>query len=328
MPLPWEKEQKPLMLAPMQGVTHASMRKVQMELGSPDILFSEFVPVSNVSRRRIARRDLDEARCHNLPAPLVVQLVGNNPEALIEAALQLQDVGVQHLNLNLGCPYGRMTSGPSGGGMLQDMQLVEKCVQGIRKVVSGGFSVKVRSGYEDPAQIMQLLDLFESGGVDFIVLHPRTVVQKYTGYADHSITRKVAAVSSIPVIANGDVATVSQGQDLLRDSNIAGMMLGRGAIADPWLFKRLRNRTEAEPKGLQRRAQLRVYLSHLLEECMLAYAGEHQVLAKLKNVVQFIEDAELRRWCGKIKRTRSLQRFRLLLDSLEDAPCAGDDEIE
>ncbi|MFN2258090.1 MAG: tRNA-dihydrouridine synthase, partial [Desulfuromonadaceae bacterium] len=86
MPLPWEKNIKPLMLAPMQGVTHASMRKVQMELGSPDVLFSEFVPVSNVSRRRISRRDLDEARRHNLSAPLVVQLVGNNPEALMEAA--------------------------------------------------------------------------------------------------------------------------------------------------------------------------------------------------------------------------------------------------
>jgi tRNA-dihydrouridine synthase len=82
------------MLAPMQGLTHAGMRKVQMELGAPDVLFSEFVQVSNVARRRIARRDLNDARRHALQAPLVVQLVGNNPTALSEAALQLQDNGV------------------------------------------------------------------------------------------------------------------------------------------------------------------------------------------------------------------------------------------
>ncbi|MCA1797341.1 MAG: tRNA-dihydrouridine synthase family protein [Geobacteraceae bacterium] len=318
MPLPWEKNIKPLMLAPMQGVTHASMRKVQMELGSPDVLFSEFVPVSNVSRRRISRRDLDEARRHNLSAPLVVQLVGNNPEALMEAALQLQDNGIQHLNLNLGCPYGRMTSGPTGGSMLQDMHLVEKCVEGLRKVAHGGFSVKVRSGYEDPAQIMNLLALFESCGVDFVVLHPRTVVQKYTGYADHGITRRIAAEATVPVIANGDITTPQQGHALLQDSHIAGVMLGRGAIADPWLFRRLRQSAETGTDALQRRSRLRIYLSRLLEECSQTYAGEHQVLAKLKNVVQFVDDPALRRWCGKIKRTRSLQRFNAMLDSLEN----------
>jgi tRNA-dihydrouridine synthase len=318
MQLPWSKGDRPLMLAPLQGLTHASMRKVQMELGAPDILFSEFVQVSNVSRRRISKRDLEECRTHALNAPLVVQLVGNNPEALCEAALLLQDNGVQHLNLNLGCPYGRMTSGPTGGAMLQDVQLVERCLKGLRKAVQGGFSVKVRSGYDNAEQIMDLVPLFANNGVDFIVLHPRTVLQKYTGYADHTVTRGVVAATPVPVIANGDVTTAEQGHILLHNTGAAGLMLGRGAIADPWLFKRLRLNTVEEPNALQRRAQLRIYLSRLLEECRHAYAGEHQVLAKLKNVVQFVEDEELRRWCGKIKRTRSLQRFNVMVESLQD----------
>lgn len=316
MHLPWQNDSRPLMLAPLQGLTHASMRTVQMELGAPDVLFSEFVPVSNVSRRRICRRDLEESRTHALNAPLVVQLVGNNPEALSAAALLLQDNGVQHLNLNLGCPYGRMTSGPTGGAMLQDIELVERCLQGLRKAVHGGLSVKVRSGYESPEQIMDLLPLFENNGVDFIVLHPRTVVQKYTGQADHRVTRDVVAATSIPVIANGDVTTAEQGRNLLHHTGAAGLMLGRGAIADPWLFKRLRHSAAQAADAGQRCAELRVYLMRLLAECSQVYAGEHQILAKLKNVVQFIEDEELQRWCGKIKRTRSLERFSAMVESL------------
>ena len=319
MSLPWKFRSTPLMLAPMQGLTHAGMRKVQMELGAPDVLFSEFVQVSNVARRRIARRDLNDARRHALQAPLVVQLVGNSPTALSEAALQLQDNGVEHLNLNLGCPYGRMTSGLTGGGMLQDVAMVQACLEALRKVVRGGFSVKVRSGYADAGQIMQLLPIFESCGVDFIVLHPRTVVQKYAGSADHGVTRNVVAATSIPVVANGDVTTAEQGRALLAIPGIAGLMLGRGAIADPWLFQRIRVEDMEEPHECLRAEQVRIYLLRLLHECRQEYAGEHQVLAKLKNVVQFIEDQSLRRWCGRIKRTGSLARFTAMVESLKPA---------
>ncbi|MFO7831848.1 MAG: tRNA-dihydrouridine synthase family protein [Desulfuromonadaceae bacterium] len=306
------------MLAPLQGLTHASMRTVQMELGAPDVLFSEFVRVSNVSRRRISRRELDDSRTHSLKAPLVVQLVGNNPEALSAAALLLQENGVQHLNLNLGCPYGRMMSGPTGGAMLQDIPLVDRCLKALRKTVSGGLSVKVRSGYDNPEQILKLCPLFESNGVDFMILHPRTVLQKYKGYADHSVTRDVVAATSIPVIANGDVITAQHGRRVLEKTGAAGLMLGRGAIADPWLFKRLRNSTETEPDPQQRRALLRIYMLRLIEECSQVYEGDHQVLAKLKNVVQFVGDQDLRRWCSKIKRTPSLRRFNAMVESLSD----------
>ncbi len=317
MQLPWG-ESHPLMLAPLQGLTHASMRKVQVELGAPDVLFSEFVPTSNVPQCRISRRDLEDSRTYALNVPFVMQLVGNNPHALSEAALLLQDNGVQHLNLNLGCPYGRMTTGPTGGAMLQDVERVERCLKELRKAVHGGLSVKVRSGYDNPRQIIDLLALFEDNGVDFIVLHPRTVVQKYTGHADHSVTSDVVAATSMPVIANGDVTTAEQGRALLHETGAAGLMLGRGAIADPWLFKRLRSGAVRQVDVAQRRAQLRVYLLRLLEECRQAYAGEYQVLAKLKNVVQFVEDKELQRWCGKIKRTRSLQRFSAMVEALQD----------
>jgi tRNA-dihydrouridine synthase len=144
-------------------------------------------------------------------------------------------------------------------------------------------------------------------------------VQKYLGSADHSITRDVVAATSIPVIANGDVTTAGQGREVLEYTGAAGLMLGRGAIGDPWLFRRLRDCKTLDSDPDQRCAQLRIYLARLRDECRISYAGEHQTLAKLKNVVQFIEDEELQRWCGKLKRTRSLLRFSQLVDSLEIA---------
>jgi tRNA-dihydrouridine synthase len=96
-------------------------------------------------------------------------------------------------------------------------------------------------------------------------------------------------------------------------------MLGRGAIADPWLFQRIRAEDVEEPHECLRAEQVRIYLLRLLHECRQEYAGEHQVLAKLKNVVQFIGDQSLRRWCGRIKRTGSLARFTAMVESLKSA---------
>ena len=115
-------------------------------------------------------------------------------------------------------------------------------IPALRDAVAGTFSVKMRAGYDDPQQVFSLLPLFESAGVDFLILHPRTVVQEYAGLADHGITAGVVAATRLPVIANGDIRTVADGQRVLRLTGAAGLMLGRGAIADPLLFQRLRGR--------------------------------------------------------------------------------------
>ncbi|MDD2557073.1 MAG: tRNA-dihydrouridine synthase family protein [Desulfuromonas sp.] len=328
MQLPWGNIPEPLMLAPLQGLTNASMRCVQMELGAPDVLFTEFVSVSSASKHRLARRDLEEVSAHRLAAPLVVQLVGNNAQALADGASILQDNGIQHLNLNLGCPYGRMTQGNTGGGMLRDVRQVEACLKAMRRVVRGSFSVKVRSGYDRHDQIMELLPMFEECGVDFIVLHPRTGEQKYSGMADHALTQRVVAATSVPVVANGDITSADRGSALLKMTNATGLMLGRGAVSDPWLFKRIRYQQaggldegqDEASAAVQRRTQLRDYLLRLLEAYGQVYRGDQQVLAKLKNVVQFIDDEALRRWCGKVMRCSTLRSFTLKVESLADMP--------
>ncbi|MFZ2948156.1 MAG: tRNA-dihydrouridine synthase family protein [Desulfuromonadaceae bacterium] len=248
--LPWQPGTTPLMLAPMQGLTNRALRAYFIEHVRPDVIFTEFMRVNTapagMSLNAVDRSDIASEQDG---VPLVVQLVGHGREALVSAARVAQGVGAAHINLNMGCPYGRMGGGQTGGGMLRCPDDLGEVIPALRDVVDGSFSVKIRTGYDDPDQILSLLPLFESSGVDFLVLHPRTVVQKYDGVADHGVTARVMRETRLPVIANGDIRSAADGGRVLGETGAAGLMLGRGAIADPRLFMRLRGQVNPEQGG-------------------------------------------------------------------------------
>ena len=316
MLLPWAEGSVPLMLAPMQGLTNRAMRAVQHQLGRPDVLFTEFMRVRQATHHRISRNDRRESAAQIAQTPLVVQLIGHTAASLAEAAQMVQDQGVKHININMGCPFGRTTSGKTGGAMLRAPELLPECLNAVRQVVSGSFSIKLRAGYDNPEQIFSLLPMFEAEGVDFLVLHPRTVVQKYAGSADHGITARVVAATSIPIIANGDIVTADQGQKLLQESGAAGLMLGRGAIADPLLFQRLRGAEPAQIDEFTRHREACDYLNRVLVVYRELFCGDQQVLGKLKGVVACMDDPVLQRLVKRLRRSRNLETFRAELQEL------------
>ena len=161
------------MLAPMQGLTNRAMRSLFIDWVRPDVVFTEFMRVNAAAPvRRLSAGDLREVGSHEGDVPLVVQLIGHGREALVAAARTAQSAGAVHINLNMGCPYGRMTTGLTGGGMLKRPADLAEIIPALREAVSGTFSVKLRAGYDDPAQVFSLLTLFESARVDFLVHHP------------------------------------------------------------------------------------------------------------------------------------------------------------
>ncbi|SHJ11324.1 tRNA-U20a,U20b-dihydrouridine synthase [Malonomonas rubra DSM 5091] len=311
--LPWSDDHPPLMLAPMQGLTNDALRRYFIEQVEPDLVFTEFVRVQQQSRKRVAKAELAEIRAHDSHVPLVVQLIGHNAEALGEAAVRVQEAGCQHLNLNLGCPYGRMTTGATGGELLREPARLAELLTSLRQACSGSFSVKCRSGYDDPQQIFDLLPLYEECGIDYLILHPRTVLQKYSGQADHQLTAEVVQSTKLPVIANGDINDAQTGRALLRETGVAGLMLGRGALADPLLFCRIRGEEPEQLDQDQRRAELGKYIGDLLEPYLVKFCGERQALMKLKDLLNFIPDECLQRELGKLKRANTAERFRQLL---------------
>lgn len=306
--LPWKPNSFPLMLAPMQGVTNRILRRLFIDWVRPDVVFTEFVRVSRVDRKRISASDrLEIAPIGDVP--LVVQLIGYGAVELTEAAHLLVDAGVEHVNLNLGCPFGRTTSGLTGGNLLRSPENLPEILNGLRAAVPGSLSVKIRSGYDNPNQIFDLLPLFESVGIDFLILHPRTVVQKYSGQADHAISKKVIKSTQLPVIANGDINTTAFGQQLQTDAKPAGLMLGRGAIADPLLFKRLRGDALSEPGLDERRQILGQLLNGLLPGYSETFCGETQVLSKLKGVMTAMEVPELQEDIRRLKKIKKFGEF-------------------
>jgi len=318
--LPWLPGEKPLMLAPMQGLTNRALRALFIRWVRPDLVCTEFMRVNPVAaKKRLAPGDLREISPSEDGVPLVVQLIGHGREALVSAARAAQDAGAVHINLNMGCPYGRMTSGLTGGGMLKRPELLEEIIPALREAIDGTFSIKLRAGYEDPEQVFSLLPLFEAARVDFLVLHPRTVRQAYNGLADHGITAEVVKRTGIPVIANGDIRSSAGGLRVLEQTGAAGLMLGRGGIGEPMLFERLRGRAAAEPDCRERRAMLYRYLTDLLPLYCALFCGDSQVLGKIKGVVANVEDTELDRELKQLKRSKTLQAFRAALQELGPA---------
>jgi tRNA-dihydrouridine synthase len=280
-------------------------------------VFTEFMRVNPItSKRRLSTGDLREMDRDSGGVPLVVQLIGHGKESLVSAARVAQDAGARHINLNMGCPYGRMTSGLTGGGMLRRPEELVEIIPALRRAVTGTFSVKLRAGYDDPEQIFSLLPLFETAGIDFLVLHPRTVVQEYAGRADHAITAEVVRRTPLPVIANGDIRNAADGARVLRQTGAAGLMLGRGAIADPLLFDRLRGRASAEPTLPERAELMRRYLRELLMRYGEIFCGEAQTLSKIKGVLATMDDPLFTASLKRLRKANSIRSFDAVLADL------------
>jgi len=313
--LPWAEGSLPLMLAPMQGLTNRGLRGLFIERVRPDVVFTEFVRVKVSTKKNITANDRQEVVSTEGGVPLVVQLIGTDTEALLAAANTVQELGAEHLNINLGCPYGRMTSQTAGGALLREPVALARMLAALRREIRGSFSVKVRSGFDDPAQIFSLLTLFADSGIDFLVVHPRTVKQMYSGAADHGVTAEVVLQTPLPVIANGDIFTAAIGHRVLAETGAAGLMLGRGAIADPLLFERLRGRCPGESAPDAKVAELRDYLQALLIRYQALFCGEHQILCKMKEVLCHVHDPEVAGLARQLKRSKSLAQFGELLIS-------------
>lgn len=305
------------MLAPMQGLTNRALRAYFIEHVRPDVIFTEFMRVNTApAGAGLTATDLRDVATGQDGVPLVVQLVGHEREALVLAARVAQEAGAAHINLNMGCPYGRMVGGQAGGGMLRYPDDLAEVIPALREAISGSFSVKIRAGYDDPDQILSLLSLFESSGVDFLVLHPRTVVQKYNGVADHEVTARVVLETRLPVIANGDIRSAADGGRVLDETGAAGLMLGRGAIADPGLFRRLRGVMNREPGWEERRAELGRYLKEVLIRYGQLFCGDTQVLKKIKEIIAYLDDPELVKALKEMRRAKTVRAFEAALQWL------------
>lgn len=307
------------MLAPMQGLTNRALRGVFGQTVQPDILFTEFVRVRPRAKTLIANSDFTEALSTLPGIPLVVQVIGCAEEGVVQATRELVARGVEHINVNMGCPFGRMTSVLAGGGMFRNPHTVEPMLTELRQLVPGSLSVKTRTGLDDENQIFEVLSAFENAGIDFLVVHPRTVQQKYQGAANHDMTREIVTRTSLPVIANGDVRDAGDAARVLEHTGALGLMLGRGAVADPKLFLRIRGDAPPRPSGDERARELAQHLELLLRAYAEVFHGDAQILSKFRETLAHVQDPELARWVKRLKKQKRVASLAGLLASVSGA---------
>jgi tRNA-dihydrouridine synthase B len=247
----------PLWLAPMAGVTDRDFRLIVRRIGGVGVVSMEFISskaiVSGNRRTRELMYFSEEER------PLAIQIYGSDVESMREAARVVEELGADICDINMGCPANKVLKGCAGAALMGDLELAERIVREVKKVLTIPLTVKFRLGLDDcRASYLELGRICEANGVAAVAMHARTARQMFTGEADWSHLARLKEALSIPVIGNGDVREPEDAVRLLRETGCDGVMVGRGATRNPWLFSQIAARLSGgerrEPDLRDRRA--------------------------------------------------------------------------
>jgi tRNA-dihydrouridine synthase B len=253
--LPWFQDQFPLYLAPMAGVTDTVFRRLCKEQGA-DVVVTEFVSAEGIFRRN--ERTLEYLEFDGSERPVGIQLFGGDPDHLAEAArMVLEWKQPDFLDLNFGCPVNKVVSKNGGSSLLRDCPLLERVARGVvRAAAPCPVTAKIRTGWDRASvNAVTTARLLEQTGVQAIAVHGRTKDQGYSGEADWDVIAQVVQAVSIPVIGNGDLTSAEAVRVRREQTGVASVMLGRGAMSAPWLFREIHEYLEtgivAEPMPLE-----------------------------------------------------------------------------
>ena len=283
----WErlKTRNRLVLAPLAGWSDLAFRLVAKEYGV-GLVYTEMVSAAGLIRREPKTWSL--LRSHPVEQPLVVQIFGDDPKILSQAAVMVEAAGFQALDLNLGCPVAKVVRQGAGAALLRDLGRVEEVFSRVRAAVSIPVLAKIRSGWSetDGPVALETARLAQAAGLDGLVLHPRFARQGFGGRADWDLLAQVAGAVNLPVIGSGDVTTPNEAAGMLAQTGCAGVMVGRAALGAPWLLgqilDRLAGRAAREVELDERR---RVMIRHLA--LMTHYSGEWVSRLKFRGLAGF-----------------------------------------
>ena len=220
------------MLAPMSGVTDLAMRRIARRFGAA-LVFSEMVAAETFLKGEA--ETVTRAEGEGV-SPHAVQLVGREPRALAETARRVEGAGAAIVDINMGCPARRVSGALAGAALMRDLDHAERIIASVVQAVSVPVTIKMRLGWDDTClNAPELARRAERAGARMATVHGRTRSQFYGGRADWKAAREVVDSVAIPVVVNGDCATVEDARAMIAQSGASAVMIGRAALGNPWL---------------------------------------------------------------------------------------------
>ena len=263
----------PLALAPMAGITDLPYRLICRSLGC-GLTVSEMVSAKGLLYKNVKTQDMLQIAPGERPT--AIQLFGSVPSELAAAAKAVEASGADIIDFNMGCPVPKIVNNGEGSALMKNPRLAYEILAAMVEAVQIPVTVKFRAGWDDANRnAVEIALAAERAGVAAVAVHGRTRAQFYEGKADWQIIRQVKEAVHIPVFGNGDIFTVADGLRMLEETGCDGLMVGRGADGNPWLFQQLRavllGENVPEPPTLEKRLELAT--RHL--QMLIDYKGEY-----------------------------------------------------
>lgn len=273
-----------LFLAPMEGVGDGAFRKAMASLGGFNEACTEFLRVpTNAHVKSLAKR---YSPSETAPIPQAAQLMGSDPELMAAMAVEIEKRGAKRIDLNCGCPSPTVTGRGAGSSLLKDPSHLYTVAKALVDAVEIPVTAKLRSGFQDTALFEDNLLAAQESGIAYLTLHPRTKLEGYTPPAHWELIAKAKSLLHIPVVGNGDILTPADAKRMLKETGCDALMIGRGAVINPWIFHEIRASFSQIPHQKQLDALTRfldIFASNLTEESRL-----RNKINKLKQLASYL----------------------------------------
>lgn len=265
--------------APLAGLSSIAWRIILHEMGCP-LTFSEMVSSDGLIRGQTRTKkyleNIEFAR------PFSVQIFGINPASMRDAVMILDGIeNVDMIDINMGCPVKKVVSRGAGSALMKDPNAVAKIVKAVRSATKKPVTAKIRAGWDDDhINCVDIGLIIEDNGADAVIVHPRTRTQQFGGKARWELIGEVKKSVKIPVIGNGDIKSYDDAMRMFKQTGCDGVMIGRGALGNPWIFESIKQGRDIIPDLGQRRD---VILKHF--ELMLKYFGERYACVHIRSIL-------------------------------------------
>lgn len=277
-----------LALAPMQDVTDLPFWKLMSQYGGADVYYTEYFRVHATSTlEKYILRSITEDPTGR---PVIAQMIGNDIPSLVRTARELRQYPIAAVDLNLGCPAPVVYRKCAGGGLLREPEKVDSILGALREALDIPFTVKTRIGFHSGEVFEELLPIFAKHSLDLLTVHGRTVHEMYRAAVHYDFIARAVQAVPCPVLANGNVYSAAKAHEVLRLTGARGLMIGRGAIRNPWIFQQIRGCSSMPlPTGRDVLAYIRnLFESVRLPESRSSPRFESAHVQKMKKYMNYV----------------------------------------